>query len=68
MKIAAGQDKAKRWINRLLPNVALKNVANRESWLKKTLETLPTCLRILTEDRLCIGYQFQGVENECSLL
>jgi len=47
MEIAAGQDRAKRWINRLLPNVALKNVATREQWLKKTLENLPAGLRIL---------------------
>ena len=47
MEIAAGQDNAKRWVNRLLPNVALTNVATREAWLKKTLEKIPPGLRIL---------------------
>ena len=47
MEIAAGHDKAKRWINRLLPNVALKNVATREKWLKNTLDTIPAGLQIL---------------------
>ena len=47
MEIAAGQEKAKQWVNRLFPNVALTNVATRETWLKKTLEEIPPGLRIL---------------------
>ncbi len=47
MEIAAGQDKAKRWVKRLLPHVDLTNVATREKWLKKTLENLPAGLKIL---------------------
>ncbi|WP_020604053.1 class I SAM-dependent methyltransferase [Spirosoma spitsbergense] len=47
MEIAAGQEKAKRWINCLLPNVALKNVATRKSWLKNPLAALPAGLKIL---------------------
>ncbi|TAE34047.1 MAG: class I SAM-dependent methyltransferase [Cytophagales bacterium] len=47
MEIASGHDNAKRWINRLLPNVALTNVATREKWLEQTLKKIPAGLKIL---------------------